>query len=171
MSDTSTSLPGEQTPNGEQTGASGEAGKPNGEQTGEQTDTLTVEALTAEVEEWKGHSRKWEDRAKENKTAAAERDEARQELATVTTERDEAVARADKAEAAVVRLEAAIEFGLTPEDVEALEAVSDPDAVRSLAERLSARGPRPNPAQGNRGRSPVSSSPSDLFVDAVGALF
>lgn len=165
-------------------------GKPNEDQQQNQDrdqggETPTVEALQAELEEWKGHARKWEDRAKENKDAKDELDRAARErmtederrnadLQAATTERDEALARAEKAEADLTRYKIAVEYGLTDEDTTVLSSVSDEAALRTLAERLSARssGPRPNPAQGTRhGKATGPATTSDLFADAVEGLF
>lgn len=148
-------------------------------------ETPSTEDLLAELEEWKGHARKWEDRAKENKDAKDELDRAARErmsddervkadLQDLTAERDEATSRAEKAEAALNRYKIAVEYGLTDEDATALESVSDEQALRTLAERLSTRstGPRPNPHQGTRhtkATGPATSS--DLFVEAVEGLF
>ena len=63
--------------------------------------------------------------------------------------------RAAELEAANVRKDVAIQYGLTADDVALLEGVSDPEAMKRLAERLARqaaaeagpRPPKPNPAQ------------------------
>jgi len=76
------------------------------------------------------------------------------------TERAEARVRAAEEraaalEAANVRKDVAIQYGLTADDVALLEGVTDPEALTRLAERLARqaredagpRAPKPNPAQ------------------------
>lgn len=150
----------------------------DGEQTAE---TPTVEDLLAKVEEITAHSRKWEDRAKANKEAADELAALKRERMTDDEKAQAAVAeieqrakdaeeRAEKAEAALARMTVATEFGLSKEDADALAAVSDPEALRLLAERLASRSSvRPNPAQGNRDGAPQT--PRDAAIDALGSLF
>lgn len=155
---------------------------PHGTEGEQTTETPTVEDLLAKVEELTGHSRKWEDRAKANKEAADELAALKRERMTDDEKAQAAVAeieqrakdaedRAEKAEAALARMTVATEFGLTKEDADALAAVSDPEALRLLAERLASRstGPRPNPAQGNREGAPQT--PKDAAIDALGSLF
>lgn len=147
-------------------------------------ETPTVEDLLQKVADLTTHSRKWEDRAKANKTKAEELDALRAEsmtaeekaqaaLTDAETRATSAEERAATAEAALARYTIATEFGLNKEDAEALSAVSDPDALRALAERLADRapsGPQPNPAQGrSRGNAPTT--PGQAFSDALSELF
>ena len=84
--------------------------------------------------------------------------------------------RADKAEAATARLQAAIDHGLTGDDLELL-GTGTPDEIdaraKRLAERIGAnqgpRRPNPDPNQGNRDKNP-SGSPADDFAAALGGL-
>lgn len=151
---------------------------------GEQTETPTLEDLLAQVEDLKKNSRKWEDRAKTNKDAAdrlaalerekmtdaekaeADRSDLEQRAASAEKERDEAVA-------ALARYKVATEFGLDPEDAEALASVSDEDALRRLAERLAGRqtGPKPTPAQGRGSKKTAPSTPAEAFAEAMSDLF
>lgn len=148
----------------------------------ETTETPTVDDLLAQVEEWKGHARKHEDRAKaaadavkeladlkraqmtDAEKAEADRAEREGEFTTLKTERDEAVA-------ALARYKVATEFGLSAEDAEALSSITDEATLRSLAERLSGRstGTRPNPAQGKSKAKAVT--PAEAFADALSDLF
>src|SRR5690606_39829907 len=95
------------------------------------------------------------------------------DLEAATKERDEATARAEAAEAALLRYKIAAEFKLDAEDAEALEPVSDEAALRRLAERLAGRSnaaPRPVPAQG-KGGGEVKGSTADQFAETLMNLF
>lgn len=119
------------------------------------------------VREALDNSRKWEKRAKENK-AAADR-AAELERAHMSAEEQaearvkEAEKRAADLEAANDRKDVAIEFGLSRDDAELLDHLTDPEAMRSLAVRLARkaqedaapRRPQPNPAQ-HEGDSPIN---------------
>lgn len=145
-------------------------------------ETPTVETLLAEVEALKGHSRKWEDRAKANTSAADElaalkasqmTDDEKAQAAIADTEKraSDAEERASKAEAALLRYEIATEHGLDGEDVKVLAKVTDEATLRALAERLSGRsGPQPNPSQGRSGGT-VATTPAQAFADAMDGLF
>lgn len=156
----------------------GKTDAPHGaEENGQTTETPSVEDLLAQVEEWKGHARKHEQRAKDNKDAADALEALKREKMTdaeraqvEAQERDsrltEAEARAEKAEAALARFQIAAEFGLDKEDTEALAAVSDPEAVKALAARLAGRSAqRPTPGQGRTKEAPRT--PKSAFVDAL----
>lgn len=174
MSDTATTATGTEDPQGTETGAPAE----------NSAETPTVEELLAKVEELTGHSRKWEDRAKENFEAKKELDKIRREQMTDAekaqadrAEIEQRIAdaedRATKAEAALARYKVAAEFGLSQEDAEALSAITDEAALRALAERLAGRspaGPRPNPAQGRGGKT-APATPAEAFADAMSELF
>lgn len=128
--------------------------------------------------DWVAEARKWEKRAKENKSAADELAELKRaqmsDAEKAATALSEAEERAQRAEAALARYEIAAEFGLSKEDVEALSSISDPDALRTVAQRLADRapsGPRPNPAQGRRGGDPAPTNNAERFAQAVGDLF
>ncbi|WP_166140840.1 hypothetical protein [Nocardioides ochotonae] len=149
--------------------------------TDEAAEAPTVDALKAELEDVKRHSRKWEERAKSNKAAADRLAELERERMTdderrtadldaANTRADEAEARAAEAEAALVRLRLAVELGLSSEDAEALSKVKgDEDTLRALAERLADRpGPRPNPGQGKTRKS--TESTADQFAAVLGGL-
>lgn len=147
-------------------------------------ETPTIESLTAQLEEWKGHARKHEDQAKANKTAAAElaalkrekmsdAEKAAADQEAASTALREATDRADKAEAALTRYKLAVELELSAEDAAALEGIQgDEKTLRALAERLAGRkspAPKPTPTQGR----PTGGKPSaaDAFADALGDLF
>lgn len=170
-------------------GKPAEAQEPQGteQQNGsEQQQTPTVEELLAQVEDLKKHSRKWEERAKENFEAKKELDKIRESQMTEDEKRQkvvedaerrasEAEERATAAEAALARYKIAVEFGLSQEDSEALEKVqADEETLRALAERIASRstsGPRPNPAQGKRGGSTAPATTADKFAAAIEGLF
>lgn len=163
-----------------------ETDAPHGNESGaESEETPTIESLTAKIAELTEHSRKWEGRAKENKTAAeklAELERAQmseaERLAADAVKRDEdfaaETARANSAEAALARLNIAIEFGLDKDDAAALESVTDEAALRLLAERLSGRSTstptRPNASQGNRREAVSGGTTRDKFAEALDSL-
>lgn len=162
----------------------------NGEQSAtdenaeQQEATPTIEDLQAKVEELTGHSRKWEDRAKENFDARKELDalkvaqmtddeKAQASFAEVEKRATTAEERATTAEAELARYKIAVEFELDKEDAEALAAVTDEATLRALAERLAGRsssGPKPNPSQGNS-RTTATSTPRQAFAEALEELF
>jgi hypothetical protein len=95
-----------------------------------------------EKTDWKAEARKWEDRAKENKSAADElaaiKDAQKSEAEKVADRVAKAEERAVAAEARALRREVALEFKLTTEDAALLDTVNDEKAMRQLAERLAA---------------------------------
>ena len=109
--------------------------------------------------DWKAEARKWEQRAKENSTAAARLAELEDAQKSETQRAQDAQAAAEKrlaeAEARVTRRDVALEHSLSREDAALLDDLTDEDAMRRLAVRLAAaaeaqagpRTPRPNPAQ------------------------
>lgn len=164
-------------------GTDAPADKPADKPADDPNATETLEALRKELEDFKAHSRKWEERAKANKDAAEALEALKREKMTdeerraadfdaLTKERDEATAAREAAEAALTRFRIATEFGLTPDDVEVLASVSDEKALRALAERLSnaqSNGPRPNPGQGRGGKAPATNG--DRFADVFADFF
>ena len=160
---------------------SNESGQPHGEAGSETPATPTVEELQAKLDDLTKHSRKWEDRAKENKAAKDELERQARERMTederrsadfesLQTRAAEAETRAATAEAALERYKVAVEFSLSAEDAAALESVTDPDALRALAERLSGRSsaPKPHPSQGQRAGATPPTSHGDIFAELVG---
>ena len=104
-----------------------------------EADAAEIENQPTEVD-WKAKSREWERRAKENKAAADElaaiRDSQKTEAEKAAERLAQAEQRVAEAEARAARRDTALEFRLTAEDAALLDAVSDPDAMRSLAARL-----------------------------------
>lgn len=110
----------------------------------------------AKYEETIAESRKWEARAKENKTAAEKLAELEQ---SQMSEQEKAEARVKAAEQRAAELEAqnaragvALEYGLSAGDVTLLDGVSEVETMRKIAARLAEqngkpRAPRPHPAQ------------------------
>lgn len=138
---------------------------------------ISYEALSEQFEALKKDSRKWEARAKENKSAADELAELKRESMSADQKAQadltEALERATKAEEALKRLQIAAEFGLSAEDAEALASVKDEDALRTLAERLADRstGPKPNPAQGKRPGNVGATTNAERFAEVLDNLF
>jgi hypothetical protein len=145
--------------------------------------TPTTDELLAKIEELKGHSRKWEDRAKENKEAAdklaeleraqmteAQKAEADRQAATEAL--TAATKRAEDAEAELVRYKLAIELELSAEDAEALAKVQGDEAtLRALAERLAGKKAPTAKPTGSQGRTTTGTpTAKDAFVAAMEGL-
>lgn len=164
------------------TSSSTEGQEPHGDGQEQQTEP-TIEDLLAQIEDLKGNSRKWEDRAKANKGKADQFDALQRESMTdaekaeaTLTEAQQRVTdaeqRATAAEAALARLQIVHEFGLDEDDTAALEGVTDPETLRTLAARLAGRstsGPKPQPSQG-KARKPAPTTPAQAFADALEGL-
>lgn len=90
--------------------------------------------------DWKAEAKKWESRAKENKTAAdklAAIEEANKtEVQRAADRLAEAEAKAAEAERRATRFEIAAEYKLSSEDAKALEHVTSEDGMREVAQRL-----------------------------------
>lgn len=150
----------------------------------------TIESLTAEVETWKGHARKWEDRAKENSAAkteldalqaasATDADKAQKAIDALNKRLDDADKKAADAERAAVRLRVASAHGIdtapgedgAPSMADLLLTGADEAAMAAQAAAIGARstGPKPNPAQGKSGEAQVSSK--DSFIETLGSFF
>lgn len=96
-----------------------------------ESDAPTLEQLQAELATWKGHARTWEDRAKENKTAAeklaeiekaklTETERLQAELAELTAERDRNAAELLRTSVAATKgVPAGLLTGSTQEELEA----------------------------------------------------
>ena len=122
----------------------------------------TLAAQKSEITALKAKVTEFEDAGKTEAEKAAE------ELA-------QARAEAADAKAAILRRDIALEHSLTKDDAALLDAVTDEDAMRSLAARLAAqvedrttRPPKPDPNQGRSGAAPTSTG--DLFAATVSDL-
>ena len=152
------------TPHGDQN-ASAQNGAPEAAQTGQDVD------WKAKYEETLGHSRKWEQRAKDNADAArrlAEIETAQQTAEASTAERitelENKLAAAERT-ALVSRVQA--EHGISSEDAELFltgtdEATLTAQAAR-LAERTQAAAPVV-PSEGTPATNEASSSPEAAFL-------
>lgn len=173
MSDTATATSGQ--PQG-----TAEAGEGNTEG----QEAPTVETLQSQIEELKKHSRKWEDRAKENYEARQELDKLRESQLSEEEKRTqafeaaekraaEAEKRAEQAALDVLRYKIAAAHQISDEDAELFLTASDEETLTKQAERFTARsssGPKPNPKQGNRNGSGPS-TPADAFGDFLDTHF
>lgn len=163
--------------------SSTEGQEPHGDGQEQQTTEPTIESLAAQIEDLKANSRKWEDRAKANKGKADQFDALQRESMTdaekaeaTLTEAQQRVTdaeqRATAAEAALARLQIVHEFGLDADDTDALEGITDADALRKVAERLAAgrsgSTPRPRPTQGQQRTAPQSKG--EQFAAALEGL-
>ena len=116
---------------------------PASQETAEVVEPETGEEQPKPEIDWKAKAREWEKRAKENKSAQDELQKVRDASKTAeqkAAEREAAAEqRAAEAEARATRREVAIEYSLPKEDAELLDALTDEDAMRRFAERLSVK--------------------------------
>lgn len=156
---------------------------PQGAESG-QSETPSIEALQSQIEELKAHSRKWEQRAKENLQAKNTLEEQRKASLSEEEKRAEALAdaerRAKEAEEAAasavresLRFRIAAKYGVSDEDAELFLTGSDEETLTKQAERLSnhSPAPKPNPAQGNRSATPAATTTGQKFADALTGMF
>ena len=131
----------------------------------------------AKLEEWKAHARKWEVRAKANSDAADElqkiKDANKSDLDKAKDEATQTAKERDDSRAETARLRAALDHGLSKEDLELLEDVpADQVEARAakLAERIGNGMPPASPGQGTGGGQPKASLESgrDLFDQMKG---
>lgn len=127
-----------------------------------EADTAPAKDWQAEAEKWKAFARKHEDAAKANADKAKRFDEfeesQKSELEKATSKATAEAERASKAEAEMARLQAAIDHGLSKEDLDLLGTHGTPeeigDRAKRLAERLKEAGankPKPDFGGGDRG--------------------
>lgn len=115
-----------------------------------------AEDTTTDATDWKAEARKWEQRAKENRSAADElatiRDAQKSESEKAAERLAAAERAAQEAEAKVLRRDIALEFKLSKDDAALLDAITDENTLRQLAPRLAQQSegsrPRPDPNQG-----------------------
>ena len=125
------------------------------------TEAATEEHQQPETD-WKAEARKWEQRAKSNrdeldqlKAAATDANKATSELANLKQQMAELKAAND-------RKDVAIEFKLSAEDAALLSAVTDVEAMRTIADRLSKKPTGYVPNEGTQ--SPAPEDEARLFV-------
>lgn len=103
----------------------------------------TVEDLQKEIETWKGHARTWENRAKENKSAADRikeiEDANKSELEKAQERLAELERELNSSKEQTLRSNIIAEFSLDPEDAAVLLTASDEEGLRAQAERLAAK--------------------------------
>jgi hypothetical protein len=153
--------------------------------------TPSIDELQKQVETWKAHARKWEDRAKENAAAKTELDELKAASATEATKAQKAIddltKRLDEAdrqraetERTALRIRIATEHGIdttpgedgAPSMADLLLTGADEAAMTAQAAAIGgsrSTGPKPNPAQGKGASAPVS--PKDAAIEALGSFF
>jgi hypothetical protein len=129
----------------------------------------------AQETDWKAEARKWEQRAKENSTAAAQ-------LAAIEeankTEAQKLAERAENAEKALARQEleaaraqVALEKGLTASQAKRLVGESREEFLADADQLIADLGkqpttPRPDPSQGVKGK-PGDQSPAEAFAEII----
>ena len=147
---------------------------PEGTETEQKTEQEQAKP-TETVDFWKQKAREQEKRAKENADAAkrlAEIEEAQKSESEKAAEKAaKAEQRAADAEAKALRREIALDHKLSKDDAELLDALTDEDAMRRLAERLAVasedkrKNGNRNPREGQ-----TSSSTSDPKRDFLRGL-
>lgn len=131
--------------------------------------------------DWKAEARKWEQRAKENRSAADElaliREAQKSDAERAADEMARVKAEAESATAELLRYRTAAAHGITDaEDIELFLTGKDEDTLERQAKALAARieqssgprAPKPDPNQGRSGASPETSG--DRFASVVGPL-
>lgn len=142
----------EETSGGVAQGGANDAGEDH-----EETDWKTLyEESQQEVDKWKAHSRKWEERAKAKSDSGNESDDIRDRLAQVEQALKESKAETERAEAARVKLEIGAEYGLSKDDIDLLRGTED--EMRALAQRLGDLGAQHGPENPYQGRGGQGSS-------------
>lgn len=125
-----------------------------------------ADAAKPDTTDWQAEARKWEGRAKANIAAAQERDALKAEKAAEADRATAAERRAAEAEARATRREVALEHGLTKDDAAVLDSITDEDAMRAVAARLSTRQADRQQQDGNlvsrEGTTPPPPPPSEL---------
>lgn len=127
----------------------------------EESNTPDWEALykesQQEVDKWKSHSRKWEERAKANyqSGSAPDSSEIRERLAQVEQDLQSARAEADAAKAEQTKLSIGAEFGLPKADIDLYLRGSEDDMrkqAQGLADRMAQEPTPENSFQGRGGQ-------------------
>ncbi|MGC5019022.1 hypothetical protein [Micromonospora sp. DT47] len=129
-------------------------------------------APTKPETDWKAEARKWEQRAKENSSAAKKLTEFEEAQKTEAQKLADRATAAEKAAAAkdadLLRLRTALKHGISDEDAETFLTGADEESLTRQAERLAAlrgpsgpRTPAPDPSQGARS----SAGPTQLTRD------
>jgi hypothetical protein len=106
-------------------------------------ETPPVDPPAPKETDWKAEARKWEERAKENKTAAerlAELEAAnKSELERANDKATAAEKAADKATADALRLRVALKHGISDEDADLFLTGTDEETLTKQAQRLTER--------------------------------
>lgn len=125
-------------------------------------DTAAEKDWKAEAEKWKAFARKHEDAAKANAEKAKRFDEFEEsqktELQKAADAAAKAKAEADAVRAELARMQAAVKYGLSEDDLDLLGTHGGPEEIEQRAERLAARlrlaeenKPKPDFGGGDRG--------------------
>jgi hypothetical protein len=126
-----------------------------------------VKDLEGDVEKWKGHSRRWETRAKDNQAAADRLKEAEDADKTSGEQLAEAKSRAEKAERDRLVMEVAIDKGLTTAQARRLVGTSREELEKDADELLETFKPATETSTGDAGgkddkKGPVTKPTPDL---------
>lgn len=112
-----------------------------------------------EIDKWKAHSRKWEERAKAKNDTDGDTDDIRARLAEVEQNLKEARAENERVETERLKFELGAEFGLSKDDVDLLRG--NEDDMRALAQRLGEKNEQRYPENFYQGRGSQGSAKKD----------
>ena len=146
----------------------------NSEGSSDTTDWKALyETSQQEVEKWKSHSRKWEERAKANSNSNKDSDggDVRERLAQVEQDLRNARAEAEEAKAEQLKLSIGAEFGISKDDVDLYLRGSEEDMRRQaqgLADRKTQEPIPENQFQGRGGQGNSKSAAKSWAKELLG---
>lgn len=123
-----------------------------------------------EIDKWKAHSRKWEERAKAKNDSDSESSDIRARLAQVEQDLKESRAEVERSEAARMKLAIGAEYGLSKDDVDDLLHGSEED-MRRQAKRLqdlSVQHAPENVLQGRGGKGNAKQRGKEWYAELAG---
>ena len=127
------------------------------------------ETSQQEVEKWKSHSRKWEERAKAKNDNDGDTSDIRARLAEVEQNLKEARAENERVETERLKFELGAEFGLSKDDVDLLRGTEDD--MRALAKRLGEKTKQrypENPYQGRGSQGSARQNAESWYEELIG---
>lgn len=123
-----------------------------------------------EIDKWKSHSRKWEERAKAKNDPDSESGDIRARLAQVEQDLKESRAEAQRAETARIKLEIGAEYGLSKDVVDELLHGTEEDMHRQAEhlQKLSEHKSSENPLQGRGGKGDAKQRGKEWYEKLAG---
>lgn len=143
----------------------------DGGDSGEEIDwKARYEQSQQEIDKWKSHSRKWEERAKAKNDSDSESDDIRARLAQVEQDLKESRAEAQQAETARIKLEIGAEYGLSKDIVDELLHGTEEDMHRQAEhlQKLSEHKSSENPLQGRGGKGDAKQRGKEWYEKLAG---